>query len=417
MRNILTPTINIFIQGLTQALKFILMFFLARYLKFWDFAQYTLLTTAIAYSLYLIGLDFYTYSSRELALFSNNRKGHILKSKAYFFAIVYLIAAPAIVISLYYFSWSPTLIAWFLAILLFEFINQEISRTLIALSHQVNASFLNLIRQAIWVPILIVLISSNEQYRNVEYIYTFILCANIIATLFGIFVLNSLNFKGWSLSTDWVWIKSGISKSITLLIATLSLRLVFLVDRFYIDLLFGANYVARYALLFGIANTIIVFLEAGALSFAYPKLIFYAVQKDHQNSIRLLLKTLTVTLVCIVFFGALSTTLLPFITKWIGNPNYYGIEEIYPLFISSFSIYSLSLIAHYGLYALKKDTSILMSQILATTVFISSLTILRNLEPELIVPISLNISFSVLLISKTISLFNAYRLILNPVRT
>lgn len=57
---------NIAIRGSTLASKFLLIFFLARFLEPSELGVYGLFAATIGYSLYLLGFDFYTYTTREL---------------------------------------------------------------------------------------------------------------------------------------------------------------------------------------------------------------------------------------------------------------------------------------------------------------------------------------------------------------
>lgn len=74
--------INIALRGMTLGSKFLLIFFLARFLEPAELGLYGLLVATIGYALYLLGLDFYTYSTREILKRERNEWGGLLKNQA-----------------------------------------------------------------------------------------------------------------------------------------------------------------------------------------------------------------------------------------------------------------------------------------------------------------------------------------------
>ena len=56
---------NVFLRSLTLFAKFSLILILAKFLSANDLASYGIIYATIIYSLYVIGLDFYIYSTRE----------------------------------------------------------------------------------------------------------------------------------------------------------------------------------------------------------------------------------------------------------------------------------------------------------------------------------------------------------------
>ena len=58
--------LNVFLRGMTLVSKFSLIFVLAKYLDAAELGLYGLVVATVTYSLYLVGLDFYSYSNREI---------------------------------------------------------------------------------------------------------------------------------------------------------------------------------------------------------------------------------------------------------------------------------------------------------------------------------------------------------------
>ena len=64
--NHLARLVSIVLRGMTLGSKFLLIFILARFLTPAELGLYGLLAATIGYALHLLGLDFYTYTTREL---------------------------------------------------------------------------------------------------------------------------------------------------------------------------------------------------------------------------------------------------------------------------------------------------------------------------------------------------------------
>ena len=57
---------NITLRGMTLVSKFVLLFFLAKFLQASEVGLYGLLSATIGYALYVIGFEFYNFSTREM---------------------------------------------------------------------------------------------------------------------------------------------------------------------------------------------------------------------------------------------------------------------------------------------------------------------------------------------------------------
>ena len=85
---------NLFIRGVTLGGKFIFIIFLAKNLTTDQLGEWGLFTTSIALSLYLVGLDFYTYSTRSLLEYPIEKRGAMLRDQMVFYLIGYAILFP-----------------------------------------------------------------------------------------------------------------------------------------------------------------------------------------------------------------------------------------------------------------------------------------------------------------------------------
>ena len=86
--------LNITLRGVTLGCRFLLIFFLARFLEPAQLGLYGLLTATIGYSLYLLGFDFYTFTTREILKRERHEWGGLLKDQGALSLVLYVIFIP-----------------------------------------------------------------------------------------------------------------------------------------------------------------------------------------------------------------------------------------------------------------------------------------------------------------------------------
>lgn len=398
--SIFQKKINVFLRLLTLTSRFLLIFFLAKYLSTTDLGIYGLFTITISYSMYIVGMDFYTYSTREIARLKNQKSGLFLKSQVLLSIYLYLIFVP---LAIFFFIKNQAinqLLFWFFPLLILEHLNQEITRILTIFNEQILSSALLFIRQGIWVIILIIIMSLDNTTRNLSYLFSLWLIAGLITAMLGTVKIKNLNLAGWQDKIEWGWIKKGIKTSLILLIATLSLRGIQTIDRYWLERLAGLDIVGTYVLFFGIASTLLVFMDAAVYSYSYPQLIYYYNSKNKVLFTKLIKKMTYDTLIISFLYGVISILTLPILLKWIDNSLYSTHQNIYLWLFAAMTINVLGMIPHYGLYASNKDSTIVLSSIIALIVFIASVLLYKEDQTILAIPIALCLSFTVLTLWK-----------------
>lgn len=401
-----TRLLNLSLRSATLGTRFALIFVLAKYLEPSSVGHYGIFTVTIGYCLYLVGLDFHTYVTREILKTGNEQRGRLLRGQIFLSGVLYFSFLPLIILFLNQTSWPNSITLWFLPILILEHFNQELSRILIILSDQLTASILMFIRQGTWVIAICILMPLIPSSRTLPVAIALWACAGVVAATLGFWRVRRLEMGGWHDPIDWDWIKSGIAVSIPLLLATLSLRGIQTIDRYWIESLGGIELVAAYVLFLGIASTLIVFLDAGLFSFTYPELI-KLYQKNHLEQAKAKMRnTFFQTIIFSVFFAALSWLSLPYILNWIDNPAYENSIFLYPWLLSAFTINSLAMIPHYALYAQRLDKHIAHSHVTALASFLASTWLISKSNPTLAIPLGINIAFLVILTWKTLAYFH-----------
>ena len=390
-------------QSATLCARFFLIFFLVKYLDSASVAYYGLFAAAVGYSIYFVGLDFYTYVTREVLKAPNEQRGRLLKGQAALSGLLYLLFVPVGLVLLCYSGWPEYLMFLFFPILVLEHFNQEVSRLLVALSEQVTASAVSFIRQGSWALVIVALMSSDPSSRQLQNVMVSWATAGLAAAAAGVWKLGTLRMGGWRKSVDWHWVRRGIAVSAAFLLATLALRGIQTFDRYWLESLGGIDIVAAYVLYFGISGTLLTFLDATLFSFAYPALISLYHSQRADLAHKKIRQMFGITILLSVFFGFVSCLLLPYLLVWIDNPVYANSISLYPWLLLAMIVNAVSMVPHYALYARGNDRPIIHSHIAALVAFVLAAWVFSAQFSAAAVPIGLNFSFAVMLAWKTVA--------------
>lgn len=394
---------NLSIRLVTLASRFLFVFFVAKLLAPSDLGLYGLVTAAIGYSLYLLGLDFYTYTTRELLNNERREWGGILKNQVALSLILYSLVLP-ILLLVFTNALLPWYLAkWFFILVVLEHICQEMVRLFIAISEQLFASILLFLRQGSWAIFITLLMTVDEEARNLDAIFYAWVIAALLSVLLGAYRIKNLKLGGWENQIDWSWIVSGMKICVPLLVATLALRGVFTLDKYWLQSLTSLDVVGAYVLFIGVASTLMVFLDAGVFSYSYPALI-KAFQTDSPELYRRQMRSMLIQSIFVLMsFSGVSLALLPILLGWIDNPIFTENQSLYPWLLAMMILNALSRIPHYALYAQKIDFPLIQSHLIGFLVFIISTWCLSLYFSSVAIPAGLCITMLFILSWKTLA--------------
>lgn len=392
---------NLGLRAFTLLGKFLLIFFISRFLSPADVGLYGLVVATISYTLYFIGFDFYTFSTRDLLKQEKGRWGQLLKSQGAFFLIMYCIILP-LNLFLFVFDFLPwTVLAWFFILLVLEHINQELGRFLVIISEQTTASIVLFLRSGAWCIVAIVLFILFPSLRSLDMVFISWFVGSFLASFFGIFkCTRKLDVSGWKERIDWGWIKQGLKIVIPFLLGTLALRGIYTIDRFWFEYLVSRDTLGAYILFMGICSALMSFLDAGVFMYSYPILIKKHYEHDSEGFYKELKKLTTLTISLSLFFILGTFIVLPYLLEWIDNPIYSENQNIFWFLLASTIAYIVSMIPHYALYAKGINKHIVISHILGLIMFLISVPTVSYFESISAVPIALIFSFLFILIYK-----------------
>lgn len=392
--------LNMGLRGSTLIAKFILIFFLARLLEPQAVGLYGLLIATIAYCLFLVGFDFYTYSTRDLLKHDKEIWGQLFKSQGAFFGLTYLIVLP-LTLFLFVFDLLPwAVVLWFLVLLVLEHISQELNRLLVVLSAQLIASLVLFLRSGAWCLLAIGLMFWKPEYQHLNTVLAFWVGGNLLAIALGVWHCSKLRVGGWHLAIDWDWIRKGLKVAIPLLIGTLALRGIYTLDRYWFEALVSREVLGAYVLFIGMCNALMAFLDAGVFMYSYPALIRKYNASD-QAGFKLEMKRLWwLTVALSAIFVGVSVLALPWILRWLNHPVYVENQALFWWLLASTVMYALGAVPQYGLYAQNKDKPIVGSHVMALVLFIPLVWLLARNDPYLAIVQGLLIVFTLALIVK-----------------
>jgi O-antigen/teichoic acid export membrane protein len=395
--------------------RFVFVSVLARYLLPNDVGAYGLVTATVAYVVYALGMDMYTYTTREIIAAEPTLWRSYITSHFTFLALVACVVLPLalVIFAAGLLPWG--LIGWFYLVLVTEHLGYEIDRLLVALARQMDASVVILIRQAMLPTVMVPLLALSTVGRNLDLVFALWAGFNAVAIVVGaVLIVRRTRVDGASFRIDWGWIRWGTRISLPFLIGTLCLRFMFTADRQLVGAVDGLDVLAAYTLAMTVANGMGSVLSVGVHQFAYPNLVKRFADGDHAGfagGMRILwLQTagIVVIVALVVFFAG------GIITSVLHEPIYGEYWWLVPTAVLVLGLFNFSMVPHYGLYAMRADRSILLVTVLSAVIFagVTALALGVGAEGVVAVLIGLAGASTWLLLAKSV----AFQLMLTRTR-
>ena len=375
------PIVNLSLRGITLGCRFLLIIFLAKLLSPEQVGLFGLVSATIVMGQLLIGGEYYTYSQRELISKDRIYWSFVLQHQLLALALLYLVLSP-ILLGVFHFGVLPfSLIGWFFCILISESVAQELNRVMIAMQCQLTASCILFFRHGLWVLFVLPVMWIDPESRSLDLIFTawFVGCSAAIC-LGLMFIKKEVGlWKIWPVDTR--WIKKGFRVSLLYLAGAICFRAFFTIDRFAVENLLGLDFLGAYVVYIGLAMALVTVLDPLIFAFSYPKLIGLVRDKRYlEFNITVLNMLKSVILIGLSCVG-IVVLMAPFVFEWINKPLYITNLPVLWVLLAVAMSYGLSMVPHFGLYALGHDKTILIIHLLSLILFLVSLIILPYLVP------------------------------------
>ena len=351
--------VNLGLRGFSMLAKFLLVVYIGKYLSVDDLGEYGLFVTTITIAIYFLGLDFYTYNTREILTKDKEKRLPLIRDQFIFHLVVYVFVLPLLLLVFTFGIIPVEFIVYFYLILLFEHLGQELYRLFTTLKHPLFANFLLFFRTGLWAYVVIAIwYIGIENMQNLKIVWMAWIVGSFLSILVGLLYLNkNYDFRSITEKIDWVWIKKGFYVSMPFFIGTLAYKVIEFSDRYMIDYYLTKADVGIYTFFGSIANTINIIVFTTVIMVYYP---FLVEQYEHQKEIfKKTLKIFTIKTIVISLFSAIAITILIYpVLDYMGKDEFYGSIDVLWLLIIANIVLNVSFIPHYVLYVTKRDIAI-----------------------------------------------------------
>lgn len=330
---------------------------------------YGLIAATISYALYFLGLDFYTFAGREIARADQSSWPAMLRDQGVLYGCSYLVVLP--LLSLVFLNGILPIDYMFVfyGLLIAEHLSQECLRFLVIIQRPLAGGVLLFIRVGAWCYVLATSYFVNSKWITLNTVLWSWCSADLFALILGIWLIRNIPFTQCNQKINWSWVKKGIGVASVFLLGTLALRGIFTLDRYLVEHFAGKEMLGVYTLYFGIANSVISFVDAGVFSFRYPKLIsifksgdLAAFEAAHRSFARQ-------TLIAVAILGGGAAALAVPVLTWIGKPVYLEHLPVYFTLLAVSMLFVIGHIPHYVLYAIGGDRVILRANLIGIISF------------------------------------------------
>jgi O-antigen/teichoic acid export membrane protein len=349
---------------------------LARFLAPDSVGLYGLLAATVGYGVYVVGFEFYAVAARELIGRQHGQWLGILRNQLVFHGCMYALLLPilAIVFAAGLLPW--TYLPWLLVLLILEHLSLELNRVLIAASRQLRASALLFVRSGAWCIVVVVLMWRFPQLRTLRCVLWLWMLGTAVACAMG--VAQVLLFRDGSRlpRVDWLWIRSSVRLAAPLLVASLAMRGIFTVDRYWVENTQGLALLGVYVLFVGMATAVLAFLDAAVFSFSYPGLIGAAKRGDDAQFRKLVRRLAVEVIVTTALLVGACWVISDPLLRWVGRADYIAHDDLLGVLLLAVALYACSMIPHMALYARGRDRALLYSQLAGFGVFVTSCALL-----------------------------------------
>lgn len=405
MKHFLIRLVNLGLRGTTLVSKFLLIFMLARYLEPAELGLYGLLTVTISYALYFLGFDFYIFTTREILKAEPEHRGRFLKSQLVLSLILYAVFLP-LTAGLFGLGLLPWwLFPWFLVLLVLEHVTQELNRLLVALQRQLVASWILFFRAGAWCLAVVGVMFFNHNSQQLQTVLVGWIAGSSIGLVIGVTVLWQIQMGGWRMAVDWEWLKKGLKVALPMLVATLALRGIYTVDRYWFEALAGLDALGAYVLFIGMCTALLGFMDAGVFTFLYPAMIAANANNNATEFRRKYRQLAWQTFALTGLFSLCAWLVITPLLEWLGRPLYLERVDLFGWLLLATGLFVVGMIPHYGLYARGKDKALVIAHIAGFLVFLGSTAALAAFVAELAVPLGLICAFVFILVWKTLQFY------------
>lgn len=347
--------LNLVLRGLTILLKFILTLILVKNLSVSDYGQFSLIQSTIIILTFVVGVDYYNYSHREILKSNLKNLNVYVSQQLYVYIFTYIFLIPILYVLIRLLDFGEDLFFVILFLVVCEHLSQELYRILIILNKTLNATVILFIRSGFWVFILWLFKSFDLINLNLSQVLIFWLFGVILSIFYGLmckqFVLKKVSKKNIFL---------GLKHSIPFFLASILFKLLEFSGRYFLSFFQDKEAVGVFSFFTSYSNILYVFVHTLVLIEFYPKLVSSKNNGEDdfkRNFSKFSRNTYRFSIVALIILFLSIKPLLMILNKQVFNDH---LISFVILALSTF-IFTISFIYHYALYTYSKDKEILYS--------------------------------------------------------
>ena len=232
--------LNVFLRIGGIGSKFLIITLMSKYFDVDVFGNYGLITSIITILIFVLGLDFYNFSVRDILKTSNKQDilNKVLVTIVLYFAIysLFVLLGYYTLNSISYIKPYTFLVV---SLVITEHLSQEIYRLLIGFKKVLLANILLFFRTVSWSAIIIYYYFNNTLI-TIEKIFTLWLFANSLTIIYILVLSIKKNFNLLlKAPLNFNWVKKGLRVSSVFFLATISLKSMEYLNRFVVDYYMG----------------------------------------------------------------------------------------------------------------------------------------------------------------------------------
>jgi O-antigen/teichoic acid export membrane protein len=394
-------TTNSFVRLTSVGLRSLLTISMAVWLQPSELGLYAIVAATLTLTTYFYGLDFQTFSMRELSSADLAGARFRVRDQFTMLLLVYATGGAITAVFLRQFGLAPKLITVVVPMAILQHATLEFYRILTRLGRTIAGTVVLLIRDAAWVPICLLMKFVTGEL-TLAGVLLFWLAGSLLSVIYG----GGLLFK-WlpaseRRSIDLPWLVAGLRTGLRMLSGTLSLVALFSVDRMIFAKLNSPDQLGAYAFFaLGCASVQGLFETAILPSFWSP--LLQAKKDKNDAAFRIAeLKLARVCLIAAVAGGAITAILLTILAWLLPNRAYAANLHLLYVLVAAYSLLTLSNIPHYRLFAERRDSRIVTANVSTFAAFIILIPVLAVFDRSTAVPLALALACATLFALKWI---------------
>lgn len=342
------------LRGLTLASRFLLSLLLARMLSPAEVGEYGLLTAVLAFSLLVIGLEFYSYTLREMVPATPARRTRIIADQITLGVPALLVIGVLFLAAILAGLFPSRLAPWFMLILVTEHFSLEATRILIITERPIRAYIGVFLRGGIWVYAMAVLMFMTPSTRTLETVLIWWALGGVLSIAFSAISLSNLpwrELRGYR--PDWNGIFAGLRTARPFMLTAGGALVISYIDRFIIDRIVGREALGIYTF-YSTISIGLLSLGASVSHQFLPKVIagYAASTEAYRTALRTFFWSLLALALGTTIFSAL--VMGPMLTALGLSAYASGISVFYAMLPGVF-LRIMADVPSYALYAARSD--------------------------------------------------------------